>query len=129
VVDHLVPAGGGAGSGGDEGLGGAEEGLGALFVEAEKAGEAEVGEGVPSVRAAFDCGECGVACEEGADGGLVGEDGGGVDVCGGDFGVALEDELRVLEGSGGVAVVSWDAGGFDEGGDGVGEFGYRTNSG
>jgi hypothetical protein len=43
VVDHLVPAGGGAGSGGDEGLGGAEEGLEALLVETEVAGEAEVG--------------------------------------------------------------------------------------
>jgi hypothetical protein len=88
-----------------------------------------VGEGVPLVRAAFGGGEGGVACEEGADGGLVSEDGGGVDVGCGDFGVALEDELRVLEGSGGVAVMAGGAGDFDEGGDGVGEFGYVADEG
>jgi len=47
-----------------------------------------------------------------------------VNVSGGDVGIAVEDELSVLEGAGGVAVVAGNAGDFDECGDWVGEFGY-----
>jgi hypothetical protein len=127
VVDHLVPAGVGAGAGVEEGLGGEDEGCRAGFVEAEIAGEAEVGKGVPLVGASFCCGGAGIAGEEGADGGFVGEDGCSVDAGGGDLRVASEDEVGVLEGAGAVAGMAGDAGYFDEGGDGIGEGGYGAD--
>ena len=71
----------------------------------------------------------GVAREKGADGGLVGKDGGGVDAGGGDLRVACENELGVFERAGGVAGVAGDAGDFDEGGDGIGEFGDDADEG
>ncbi len=52
VVDELGPAGVGAGSGVEEGARGGNECFGTGFVEAEIAGEGEVGEGVPAVWAA-----------------------------------------------------------------------------
>jgi hypothetical protein len=61
VIVGLVPAGVGAGSGVEEGLGGADEGFGARVIEAEVAREAEVGEGVPVVRAAGGSSAGGVA--------------------------------------------------------------------
>ncbi len=61
IVDGLVPAGGRVGTSGYEGFSGLEEGLGARFVEAQVTGEAEVGECVPLVWAAFGGGEGGVA--------------------------------------------------------------------
>ena len=93
----------------------ADEGVGAGVIEAEIAGEAEVGEGVPVVRAACCCGEGRILGEEFADGGFVGEDGGGVDVGGGDVRVAGEDEVGVLERAGGMPAVAGDDGDFDEG--------------
>ena len=123
LVDGLVPAGVGAGSGVEESAGGVDEGFGAGGIEAEIAGEAEVGEGVPVVRASGGGGVSWVLGEEFFDGGFVGEDGGGVDVGGGYLRVAFEDELGVFEGAAAVAGVARDAGGFDEGGDGVGEVG------
>jgi hypothetical protein len=89
--NHLVPAGVGAGSGVEQGLGGADEGFGARLVEAEVAGEAEVGEGVPVVWAAGGGRGFGVLGEEFFDCGLVSEDGGGVDVGGGYVWIAGED--------------------------------------
>ena len=80
-----------------------------------------MGEGVPVVRASGGCGVLRVLGEEFFDVELVGEDGGGVDVRGGDVRVTFEDELGVFECAGAVSVVAGDAGGFDEGGDGVGE--------
>ena len=127
VVDHLVPAGLGVGSRVEEGASGADEGFGAGGIETEIAGEAEVGEGVPVVGASGGGGEFEVLGEEFFDGGFVGEDGCSVDVGGGYFGVASEDELGLFEGSGGVAGVARDAGGFDEGGDGVGQVGQGAD--
>ncbi len=123
MVDRLVPSGVGAGSGVEEGAGGVDERLRARWLEAEVAREAEVSEGVPLVWSTGGGRVFGILGEELFDGALVGEDGCGVDVCGGDVGVAGEDELRVFEGAGGVRVVAGDAGCFDEGGDGVWEVG------
>jgi len=123
MVDQLVPAGVGACSGVEESAGGVDEGFGARGVEAEIAGEAEVGEGVPVVRASGGGGVFRVLGEEFFDGGFVGEGRGGVDVRRGDLRVALEDELGLLECAGAVPGLARDAGGFDEGGDGVGEIG------
>ena len=120
VVDHLVPAGLGVGSSVEEGASGVDEGFRAGGIETEIAGEAEVGEGVPVVGASGGGRESWVLGQEFFGGGFVGEDGCSVDVGGGYFGVALEDELGLFEGSGGVARVARDAGRLDEGGDGVG---------
>jgi hypothetical protein len=60
-------------------------------------------------------------------GGFVGEDGGGVDVGGGDARIALEDEPSLFERAAAVPVVARDAGGLDEGGYGVGEIGDCAN--
>ena len=123
LVDSFVPAGVGAGSGVEESAGCVDEGFGARGIEAEVAGETEVGEGVPVVRASGIGGFFWVLGEELFDGGLVGEDGGGVDVRGGYLRIASEDELGVFEGAAAVSIVARDAGGFDEGGDGIGQVG------
>ena len=123
VVDHLVPAGVGAGSGVEQSTGGVNEGWRAGRVEPEVAREAEVSQSVPVVRAPGAGRVVGILDEEFFDGGFVGEDGGGVDVRGGDVRVAVEDELGVFEGARGVRVVARNARGFDEGGDGIGEVG------
>ena len=73
------------------------------------------------------CGVLRVLDEEFSDGELVGEDGGGVDVGGRDVRVTLDDELRMFECARAVRVVAGDAGGFDEGGDGVGEICEGSN--
>ena len=86
-----------------------------------------MGEGVPVVRASGVGGVFGILGEEFFDGGFVSEDGGGVDVGGGDVRVTLEDELGVFECAAAVSVVARDAGGFDEGGDGVGEVGQGAD--
>ena len=121
VVDVFGPPGVGAGSGVEQRAGGGDECIGTGFVEAEIAGEGEVGEGVPLVRTAGGGGEGWVLGQEFADGGFVGEDGGGVNVGGGDVRVAGEDEIGVFERAGGVPSVARDAGHLDEGVDGVGQ--------
>ena len=123
VVDCLVPAGVGAGSGVEEGSGGVYERFGAGGVEAEIAREAEVSEGVPIVWASGRGGVGWILREEFFDGAFVGEDGGGVDVGGRDLRVTLEDELGLFEGPRAVRVVAWDAGSFDEGKDRIREVG------
>jgi hypothetical protein len=123
LVDRFVPAGIGAGTGVEESTSGVDEGFGAIFVEAEIAREAEMGESVPVVRATTGGGVFGILREEFSDGGFVGEDGSGVDVRGGYVRVAFEDELRVFERAGAMVVVTRDAGGVDKGGDGIGQVG------
>ena len=63
VVDHLVPASVGAGSGIEEDAGGANEGFRTLLVEPEIAGEAEVSQSVPVSRAAGGDGVLGALSE------------------------------------------------------------------
>src|ERR1700761_4584108 len=121
MVDHFVEAGGGAGSAVEKRLGGVEEGVGAGLIVLEIAREGEMGQGVPFVWASFVCGEARVGGEEAPNGGFVAQNSGRIDVGGGDFGVASEDELRVFERAGRVAGVARDAANFDEGGDGIGD--------
>lgn len=97
LVDRFVPAGVGAGPGVEESSGGVDEGFGAAFIDAEVAGETEVGEGVPIVRATGADGVLWVLGEKFFDGGLVGEDGCGVDTRSGYLRIAFEDELGLLE--------------------------------
>ncbi|HEY1499014.1 MAG TPA: hypothetical protein VGF88_05505 [Acidobacteriaceae bacterium] len=68
-------------------------------------------------------GECGVAREEGADGGFVGEDGGGVDACGGYMRITAEDEIGLLQRAGAMPAVALDRGELEEERDGVADVG------
>jgi hypothetical protein len=119
VVDGFVPAGVGAGTGFEQGAGSVDEG--AIWLEAQVPGEAEVREGIPLVRAAWRGREGGFAREKRSDRCSIAQDGSGVDVGDGDVKVALEDEAGVLEGAGAVPAVAIDGGDFEEGADRVGE--------
>jgi hypothetical protein len=123
IVDGFPPAGVGVGAGVEESAGSGDKGVGARFLEAEIAGEAEVGEGVPVVRATGGGGEGRIARQEGTDGGLVGEDCGDIDVARNAIEETLEDEVGMFESAGGVPAVAWNAGEFEEGAGGVGEIG------
>lgn len=122
-IEGFRPAGVRAGTGVEQSASREDEGVGAGWVEAEITREAEVGDRVPVMRSAVSGGERGITGEEGADGGLIGEDRCRVNAGGGDMGIAGEDELRVLEPAGAVPAVTGDAGEFDEGVDGVSECG------